>query len=77
MKQNIIMSTNIKIFINTTFVKSSLTYLIKLTYLFVFIFNAQTIIISILYENRKNFWFSKYSRLFINGKNVLNFLTEL
>ena len=77
MKQNIIMSTNTKIFINTTFVKSSLTYLIKLTYLFVFIFNAQTIIISILYENRKNFWFSKYSRLFINGKNVLNFLTEL
>lgn len=45
MKQNIIISTNIKILINTTFVKASLTYLIKLIYLFIFNLNAQTFII--------------------------------
>jgi len=52
MKQNIIVSTNIQILI-ITFVKCFLTYLIKLKYLFVFIFNAKTIIIYYIYFIRK------------------------
>lgn len=60
--------------INITFVKISLTYLIKPTYLFVFNFNAKTVIIFYT-KTVKTFDFS--TKLFIKYvKNVLNFLTE-